>query len=418
MIGCNSFDHHSTPTFPIVFATAIPKSLNRLPSFSIAVFINNIFLLSFGPHWPSDQPPDCVPERCASSPKRFGNLPFSTIGEIFFESVQLSPGTSVPKSTCDLSTCPQPHCHHTVAQSEHPHGCGGFAAVRSPSVFLFPSPFPFLSTVDSLAPSTAYARHFVLSANVAFFRKSSLHHQPSLWQSCPRHSRDCAIPICVLPPCVILRINIRSFSTCSMPPSGTSPSENLLQGIDHYIGSLITNPSRSSRHAIFLDASQYLVLYLTHVSSVPLLKRKRRSIVFVSHRSILSKVLMVHDQFSLPKETPLRADNPPVKSNNTSKQITTYHNQSTNIDWTKPYELQESPLTRLCEAVAGALIQPLRINSQQVGFARSFKAGIRDAILFCILVFVATPWSGAPFVLHQKLNTLGSEFRSQQALSF
>ena len=61
----------------------------------------------------------------------------------------------------------------------------------------------------------------------------------------------------------------------------------------------------------------------------------------------------------------------------------------------------KSPLTRLCEAVAGAFIQPLRINCQQVGFARSFKAGIRDAILFCLLDFVTTPCSGAPFVHHQ-----------------
>ena len=88
-----------------------------------------------------------------------------------------------------------------------------------------------------------------------------------------------------------------------MPPSRTSPLENLLQGIDDCVGPLITNPSHNSPHAFYtLTALQDLEWISTHESSFPLLKRNNRIIIFVPHLLILSIVWMVQDQFSLPKE--------------------------------------------------------------------------------------------------------------------
>ena len=59
----DSFDDHTTPTFPVVPTTCHVKILS-LPSLSALRFLSiNLSYVLRLQHWPSDRPPDCVPER-------------------------------------------------------------------------------------------------------------------------------------------------------------------------------------------------------------------------------------------------------------------------------------------------------------------------------------------------------------------
>ena len=62
------------------------------------------------------------------------------------------------------------------------------------TIFLTPSPFSFLCTVENFTLSNANVTNFVLSASahISFFHSSSLPYPPSPWQLCPRRFHDCA----------------------------------------------------------------------------------------------------------------------------------------------------------------------------------------------------------------------------------
>ena len=105
----------------------------------------------------------------------------------------------------------------------------------------------------------------------------------------------------MLQSCVGDRVVSPPFCLRGLPPSCTSPSEDAFQGVDHRIVSFIADPSHCSPHTF---GNHLMQKGPTHYSRPKFLrfcflKRKRRTIVFVSHLLILSKVCLVHDQFSL-----------------------------------------------------------------------------------------------------------------------
>ena len=193
------------------------------------------------------------------------------------------------------------------------------AGPRSPGVFpltFFPysSPFSFLCTVDSFTLSSENLKICVLSANAHF---SFFHSCPICGNFAPDVPTNLQSTL-MLPSRVVGCVVFLSICLRGLPPPRTPPSENAFQRVDHCIGSFIADPSRGSPHTfgnhLIQKGETHLYPYLpgrfagSSIIVPPmfllfcLLKRKRRSIVLVSHSWILSRVFIVQDQLSLPKE--------------------------------------------------------------------------------------------------------------------